>query len=143
MIDTVELIRLEKGSEGTFGVLRLNGQVFCVTLEPPDNGNVRDVSCIPAGRYACRRVESPRFGATYEVCDVPERSHILFHKGNVTGDTHGCVLLGSRFGQLRGDRAILDSGRTVDRFMAQCGDCGGFNFVVRESCGEGEWTISA
>lgn len=138
-----ELIRLEKGAEGTFGVLRLDGQVFCVTLEPPDRGNVEDVSCIPPGRYACRRVDSPRFGVTFEVADVPGRSHILLHPGNVTDDTRGCVLLGKRFGRLRGHRAVLDSGTTFAEFMARCGETEDFDFIVEEVCEGRPWTTSA
>lgn len=134
MVEKAELIRLEKGYDGTFGVLRLDGQVFCVTLEPPDRGNAANVSCIPAGRYACRRVESPRFGVTYEVTGVPGRSHILLHPGNLTEDTHGCVLLGKHFGLLRGDRAVLNSGRTFTEFMERCHDAEGFPFVIEELC---------
>ncbi len=143
MADRVELIRLEKGPEGTFGVLRLDGRVFCVTLEPPDNGNAREISCIPAGNYICCRVESPHFGRTYEVRDVPGRSHILFHRGNMVDDTKGCVLLGSGFGRLHGDRAILDSGRAFSRFLEQCGECDGFEFTVQEVGKEAAWTTSA
>ncbi len=49
MIEKVELLRLEQGADGTFGVLRLNGCVHCVTLEPPDRNNERDLSSIPEG----------------------------------------------------------------------------------------------
>ncbi|MDC0335321.1 DUF5675 family protein [Pseudodesulfovibrio sp.] len=146
MIEKAELIRLEKSAEGTFGVLRLNGQVFCVTLEPPDYNNSKNISCIPAGRYSCRRVQSPRFGATFEVREVPGRSHILLHPGNVTDDTQGCVLLGRQFGFLRGDRAVLNSGRTFAQFMEQCKEAEGFPFIIEEMCGdsseEGPWTTS-
>jgi len=37
---------------------------------------------------------SPRFGETFEIKDVPGRSHILFHTGNTVEDTQGCILLG-------------------------------------------------
>ena len=150
MIEKVELIRLEKGASGTFGVLRLDGKVFCVTLEPSDNGNIRNASCIPVGLYRCRRVDSPRFGPTFEVADVPDRSHILFHPGNVSGDTQGCVLLGKYFGLLQGDRAVLNSGRTFNQFMEQCLDVESFSFAIEETCQtgsdgmhkEGSWKIS-
>ncbi|BCS88894.1 DUF5675 family protein [Pseudodesulfovibrio sediminis] len=133
----VEVIRLEKGQDGTFGVLRLDGRVLCVTLEPPDKGNKRDVSCIPAGEYVCRRVESPTFGTTFEVTDVPNRSHILFHQGNVVSDTHGCVLLGTRFGTLGKERGVLQSRNAFHAFLSRCGDAEGFGFVINEHCQEG------
>ena len=137
MIEKMELIRLEKGGDGTFGVLRLDGQVFCVTLEPPDKGNERDRSCIPAGRYRCCRVASPRFGDTFEVTDVPDRTHILLHPGNTASDTAGCVLLGREFGDLEGRRGVLRSGATFARLMDRCAGQDRFEFTIQELCGEG------
>ncbi|AMK10285.1 DUF5675 family protein [Pseudodesulfovibrio indicus] len=131
-MEKVDIVRLEKGEEGTFGVLRVGGRVVCVTMEPPDRGNRPDVSCIPAGRYGCERVESPAFGSTFEITGVPGRSHILFHAGNVAGDTRGCVLLGSRFGRLGRDRAVLDSRAALGEFLALCGDAPSFEFEITE-----------
>jgi len=137
MVERVELIRLEKGEEGTFGVLRMDGRVFCVTLEPPDRGNRPEVSCIPAGQYRCRRVASPRFGETFEVGDVPGRSHILVHAGNLAGDTRGCLLLGREFGAVDGRRGVLRSAETVARFLDRCREADGFDLTISELCGEG------
>lgn len=142
MITYADLIRLEQGAAGTFGVLRLDGQVFCVTLELPDEDNKKNISCIPTGEYLCRKVESPKFGVTYEVADVPDRDHILLHPGNVVGDTSGCVLLGKHFGRLRGDRAVLNSGKTFKRFMDACAGTETFPFVVEDASGEGPWKTS-
>ena len=47
------------------------------TLEEEDQGNRRNVSSIPAGTYIVKRVDSPRFGDTFEITGVPNRSHIL------------------------------------------------------------------
>ncbi|QGY39656.1 hypothetical protein GM415_05835 [Pseudodesulfovibrio cashew] len=129
---SLDLLRIEQGEDGTFGVLRLDGKAWCVTLEPQDLGNAENVSCIPAGRYVCRRVHSPHFGETFQIADVPGRSHILLHAGNVAGDTRGCVLLGRRFGSLEGCRAVLDSGRTVAEFMAELAGEDEFSLVVRD-----------
>lgn len=141
-MEKVDIVRLEKSREGTFGVLRLGGRVFCVTLEPPDLGNRRDVSCIPAGRYACRRVNSPVFGPTFEITGVPGRSHILFHPGNVVRDTRGCVRLGRRFGQVGQDRAVIESRPAVAEFLDRCLAVAGFDFEIREACTEGSCPIS-
>lgn len=143
MVESAELIRLETGADGTFGVLRLDGKVFCVTLEPPSLENAVNVSCIPVGQYRCRRVQSPRFGETFEVADVPGRTHILLHPGNVTDDTQGCVLLGRHFGLLRGDRAVLNSGRTFDDFMDRCHGAEEFVLTVEAVHEEGAWTTFA
>lgn len=138
----LDLIRLENSEQGTFGVLRMDGKVFCVTLEPPDRDNARNVSRIPAGRYVCNRVRSPRFGETYEVADVPGRTHILFHPGNVDEDTRGCVLLGNHFGLLRGDRAVLNSGRTFARFLEAAAEAPRLNLTIEERCEEDSWNTS-
>lgn len=132
MFEYMELVRLEKGVEGCFGVLRMDGEVFCVTLEPPDLDNAVGASCIPAGRYRCTKVESPRFGSTYEVQDVPGRTNILFHAGNVASDTRGCVLLGRRFGELGGQRGILNSGGTVQEFLARLTGGADFELTIQE-----------
>jgi hypothetical protein len=52
---------------------------------------------------------SPRFGRTWEVKDVPERSNILFHQGNTARDTEGCILVGGKYGVTLGDSRISDS----------------------------------
>ena len=117
----VDLVRLEESPSGTFGALRIDGAAFCVTLEPPDLGNQRNVSNIPPGDYTCKRVNSPRFGDTFEITKVPGRSHVLFHAGNTVDHTQGCVLLGQYWGKLRGDRAVLNSGATFKEFMAAMG----------------------
>lgn len=142
MIEKVEMIRLEQGDEGSFGVLMVDGKVFCVTLEPPDRGNKAEVSCIPTGEYVCRKVVSPGFGETYEVEDVPDRTHILFHAGNVSNDTKGCVLLGRQFGLLGSDRAVLQSGAALKDFLQQSSDVESFRLLIKEPHKEETWTIS-
>lgn len=115
----IELIRLEeKYRYGTFGILKINKEVFCVTLEPPDLLNKRNASSIPAQQYDLHRISSSVFGWTFKVMDVPSRTDILFHAGNVVANTHGCIILAQHFGKLRGDRAVLNSGKTFHIFMA-------------------------
>lgn len=93
----LDLIRVGSSSRGTFGVLRYGAVPFVLTLERPWLDNLRGMSCIPAGRYVCRKVRSPKFGWTFEVTGVPDRTHILFHKGNTIEDTEGCILLAEEF----------------------------------------------
>lgn len=133
-MDKVDVVRLEKGAEGTFGVLRLNERVLCVTLEPPDRDNQPDKSCIPVGEYLCNRVDSPSFGRTYEVTDVPGRSHILFHSGNVVSDTRGCVLLGRNFGFLDGSRGVMQSRSAFREFLDKLHGQSSFVVRVEERC---------
>jgi hypothetical protein len=115
----LELIRLEEDYDfGTFGILKMDKRVFCVTLEPRDELNAQDVSNIPAQQYWCRRYRSERYPNTWEITGVPGRSRVLFHPGNVAAHTRGCIMLAQHFGKLHGDRAILNSGKTFRDFMA-------------------------
>ena len=124
-IPVVELIRLEENYDhGTFGVWRIQKQVFCMTLEPRDEENVNNISSIPAQQYMCevgttglssvRRLGQTQ---TYEVMNVPGRTNIKIHPGNTDDNTFGCILLGSTIGKLRGDRAVLNSGATFLLFV--------------------------
>jgi len=133
MIERVKIMRVEQAEDGTFGVLLVNGQAWCVTLEPPDKGNQKNISCIPAGEYICRRVVSNRFGQTFEITDVHGRTHILFHPGNVIADTKGCVLPGRFFGEVRGDRGVMSSGFTFQAFMAVAEGVDEFPLTIEDS----------
>ena len=133
LMPILELIRLEEHVlDGTFGILKINKQVFCATLEPADLENITDRSSIPAQQYACVRRSTPTWPNTVEVMAVPGRSHILFHAGNLIGDTAGCILLGEYFGKLRGDRAILNSGKTFTAFMLLLDDYNEVHLTIRE-----------
>ncbi len=133
MTPIIELIRLEENADfGTFGVLRINKQVFCVTLEPADLENARGRSSIPAQQYRLKRVFSERFGETFEVCDVPGRDFIRFHPGNEIDDTEGCILLAQHFGTLKAVRAVLNSGRAFQAFMDVMGENDSAHLTIYE-----------
>lgn len=132
-IVVAELIRLEENyAYGTFGVLRLDKEVFAVTLEPRDEQNAPGISSIPAQQYWCERYSSMRYPDTFLVRDVPGRELILFHAGNVVEDTAGCILLAECFGKLRGNRGILNSGVTFDRFLNRLDGVEVFHLTVKE-----------
>ena len=129
---TVRLNRLEESSQGTFGVWAICSQVFCVTLEPSDKLNERNISSIPAQQYQCIRIRSPQFGETFEIIDIPNRSHVLLHAGNVARHTQGCVILAQYFGKLQGDRAVRNSGATFRKFMEIMKDVDIFLLTIKE-----------
>ena len=129
----LELIRLEENVlYGTYGILKFNKQVFCATLEPADLENTIDRSSIPAQQYTCRRCSTPSWPNTFQVMAVPGRTHILFHAGNLIGDTAGCILLGEHFGKLRSERAILNSGKTFAAFMLLLDDYDEVHLTIKE-----------
>lgn len=120
MIPVVEIIRLEEDHRfGTFGILKINKRVFCITLEPPWRENAPLVSCIPEGQYRAVRVKSPKFEETFKLIAVWNRTLIEFHPGNIADDTEGCIIVASEFPKLRSkNRMVLNSGSTFRRFMA-------------------------
>lgn len=131
-MNIVELVRLEESSAGTLGILKINKQVFCYTLEPPDNENAANISSIPAQQYICQKYSSPKYPNTFEVTNVPGRTHILFHAGNTVEHTEGCVLLGATVGKLKGNRGLLNSGATFQAFLRVIGNDKEFHLTIAE-----------
>jgi hypothetical protein len=112
------------------------------TLELPWLNNQRRVSCIPEGTYKCVKHKSPKFGSTFWVKDVPERSQILIHVGNFaasknpkTGvpDTLGCILPGLRFADIDGDGYVdvVGSGIVMKELYSILPDR--FNLIIKKS----------
>ena len=95
----INVKRIATSDGGTFGVVLDDGKPFCVSCELPYKDNAPNISSIPAGLYTGVRINSPRFGNTYEVTgNLGKRTHILFHRGNSIKDSRGCILLAEGFG---------------------------------------------
>ena len=131
------IMRVSTGINGTFSALLFQNVPFALTLERqwldnrPSKGDVPG-SCIPAGSYVCKRVNSPTFGNTFEVMSVPNRSHILFHKGNIDDDSRGCILVGEEFGQLGSNSGIKSSAAGYGEFMAILSGDDTFNLIIKD-----------
>ena len=91
------------------------------TLERPWKGNAPGVSCIPTGEYSVVLCDSPRLGKVYWVKDVPNRSVIRIHWGNIAAHVQGCILLGLSRGHLNGERAVFQSVVACRQFMQLMG----------------------
>ncbi len=121
------LARIATGKDGTFGVL-IDGNIpFALTLEPPWRDNQKNISCIPGGSYQCDSVNSPRFGYTFSVLHVPDRTHIVFHCGNYTKDTKGCILVGEQFQ----NDGLLASRDGYKEFMFRLKDYESFSLEIK------------
>ena len=129
----IELIRVGQSTRGTFGVLRRGQVPFADTLELPWEDNKTDVSCIPAGRYTCRRVLSQRFGETFQIMDVPGRSNILFHKVNTIHDTRGCIGVAEEFGGTMDAPTVVSSERGYRELMQLVSGLYKFPLIIMES----------
>ena len=128
-----EIIRLEESyGVGTFGVLTLQKQVFCVTLEPPDIENAPNISSIPAQQYICEKYSSKNHPKTWQIMNVPFRTLVLFHAGNIIYDTEACILLGEYFGKLRENRAIRNSGKTFEKFIEETYQFDKLHLTIKE-----------
>ena len=82
--------------DGTFGVILAEDETpICCTIERPWLNNAPGISCIPVGEYICKkRPSSNHFPyEKYEVTGVPNKTDILFHKGNTIEDSKGCILV--------------------------------------------------
>jgi len=133
----LRLVRVTEYNGATMGVLCIDDSPEMVTLEDAWRYNETKVSCIPVGRYKMKLHKSPKFGVTYQVMDVPERSHILFHAGNTHKDTHGCILLGLQFGKVGKETAILASRSAFLKFMELMGNTPEAELIVIDAYGGG------
>jgi len=101
------------------------------TLENTWLNNEPFISCIPAGSKICKRVDSPRYGNTFEVTDVEGRTHILFHWGNYEKNTLGCILLGME--QAPEEDMIKTSRKGFGQFIKYTSTVNEFELLIRET----------
>lgn len=112
----VLITRFKTSEQGTFGKLTAAGWSFwCYTVEKPWKDNLPYVSCIPEGLYSCEVWDSEKFPISYIVKDVPDRSYILIHPGNIVDDVVGCIAPGMRLGTLGESEAVLDSRKAMEK----------------------------
>jgi Steigviridae/Suoliviridae L,D-carboxypeptidase/transpeptidase len=95
----------------TIGALYVDGANECFSLELPltfeGNENVPNVTCILAGRFRILLQPSPHFEASKDpwvkqyvarmphLQNVPGRSYVMVHFGDLPADTDGCILVGN------------------------------------------------
>lgn len=102
------LLRYHAQADSTTGLLFLNNQFMCYTLEDQyQTEKVPGETCIPKGTYRiCLRTEgmshsryAKRFPQMHKgmlhITDVPGFKWILIHIGNTDDDTAGCILVGN------------------------------------------------
>ena len=125
------LKRIASNTDGTFGVLLDEDIPFCLTVERQWLENRSNVSCVPDGTYICKRGQFTKHGNTFEVMNVPGRSAILFHKGNIDDDSHGCIIVGEQYGYLSEDVAVLSSGSAFTEFLDRLKDVNEFELTIK------------
>ena len=122
----LKLFREIISNKAVLGTLNLNNIELCKTLENPWLGNATNISCIPEGKYIVKKYNSEKYPNVWELQDVENRTYILIHNGNIESETEGCILVGSKFGFLGDDLAVLNSLATLNRLRKKLDD----NFTI-------------
>ena len=79
-------------SQGTHGVLLVNGEEICHTIELPWLNNQKRVSCIPEGSYRLRKRYNAKFKWHLVLETVKGRDGILIHPANdAKKELLGCI----------------------------------------------------
>lgn len=137
MILTIE--RYETGENGTFGRGHLDADPFKSWdfIELQWLHNMPDYSCVPAGSFRTKLVDSPHFHRkVYLLLDVPDREYCEMHPANWAGDRRqdlccqlrGCCAPGKARGIMKPpdfdklQPCVLQSGEALDEIIALAGD---------------------
>lgn len=129
---SLKLVRADSTIWGSPGVL-IGSDFWCSTLERSWEDNKHDISRIPDGEYTCKRIVSPKFGETFEVMDVPNRTEILFHRGNYQADSRGCILVGMGYAEINKQLAITDSGVGFSNFFKHMAGENEFKLTIKSA----------
>ena len=125
----VELKRFKSDPDGTLGILSVDGDFRCFTLEdPPQEEKIPGNTCIPAGTYPLdlrtNGGMTQRYAKKYEhhrgmlwLRGVPDFQFVYIHIGNTVKDTSGCILVGTGanalFGRPDDDLYFVSSSATA------------------------------
>ncbi len=112
-----------------------NQEPFCLTLELPWKNNQTNISCIPTGEYRCGLYMSDKFGKTFEVKNVPQRTDILIHSGKTIKDIKGCILLGKSYGRNDDLPAMQDSELIFQNFLYTFKEISEFKLIIDQFSG--------
>ncbi len=77
---------------GTNGIITINGNIICYTIELPWKNNTPRISCIPEGSYELVKRFSKKFKHHLLLKEVEDRSLILIHPANnALKELRGCI----------------------------------------------------
>lgn len=114
----------------TLSKLSINGDFFCYVLEDGYNfPKVYGETRIPGGEYEITRRTSGKFYQRYKkrfkhlsslwIRGVPNFQYILIHIGNNILNSHGCLLVGSRYALDSDEYRIYNSTRTYRKLYTK------------------------
>jgi len=118
----LDIAREHRSDKSTQGVLLLDGDFFCHTLELPVRANRPRLDAIPAGQYPVelhRMPSRPNWGRMPLILDVPGRAGIYIHPANHPIEILGCIALGLD----KGRDCVGRSKLAVDALVKQMEGC--------------------
>lgn len=124
----LKIKRFAYAPQGTFGELIMPDGQRLYSVEQPWRQNERNISCIPEGKYLC--VPREFFSGGYDaihITNVPDRTHILFHRGNNQADVAGCIAVGMQLGWVDRLWSVSNSKQAFEILMSHFG---GVNFEL-------------
>jgi hypothetical protein len=105
----ITLIRLNKDTDSTIGVMYIDGKFQCYTLEDEERDvKIKGETCIPKGTYEVKFREvvsglTKKYRERYDwfhyhlmLQDVPNFNYVYMHVGNTDEHTDGCLLVGEQ-----------------------------------------------
>ena len=104
----IDLHRKWRKSGYSIGILSIDGERVCETIEDADRGlnqtdsletikekKIKGKTAIPTGTYEIKVTYSPRFKKNLPLLlNVPGYDGVRIHSGNTAEDTEGCILCG-------------------------------------------------
>lgn len=123
-------------NDATIGILTIDSieNPIFHTIERPWLDNVHKISCIPEGTYKVITYSSPDHDGVWQICDAPNRDHILIHSANWVDQLEGCIAPGLSFGYMYRDgenkKAVLNSAQAISQLKTLIGYPSEFELVI-------------
>lgn len=122
-IPTYTILRFKQDNKATLGNWMDKQLKICSTIEPPWLNNQRDspktkeneASCIPEGKYLCKKFNGKIYKDVWEVTGVLARESVLIHNGNYAIQSKACILVGDRHMDYNGIPMVNNSINTLNK----------------------------
>ncbi|MDN5202343.1 DUF5675 family protein [Fulvivirgaceae bacterium BMA10] len=126
---TLTVLRFSRDEDTTIGLLYLNKQFYCYTLEDTyQEVKVPGQTRIPAGTYALDFLKSDTpltlkyrrnfpnwFQYHLEIKEIPGFTGVYIHRGGTHKDTKGCLLVSDSLTIAKGKEVFTNSTNTFER----------------------------
>ena len=147
----LELKRFSGQSDTTLGLMFVDGEFECFTLEDEYRAEkIKGETRIPAGTYKVEKREVisgltekyrkkyPWFDFHFMLQDVPDFQYVYIHIGNDDDHTDGCLLVGDsvKSNRFNEDNNLTSSGPAFKRLYQKMSDADFVSISVTDCCTE-------